>query len=129
MGLIWWNTAPLDAAIARGFALSLRAVQAEADATSGSKDATASVHQTGPTTAVVRPEGRIGAIREEGARPHEISPGAKGYLYVGGGKFVSGTVSHPGSAPAPYIAPAVATWRAGGFHASARAALLIAGFR
>jgi hypothetical protein len=125
---VTFDPAPLELAIVRGFEMSLPAVAAAAAAQSGSRDATAEVIPTGAGTAELKATGRIGAIREEGARPHEIEPGVKGYLYIGGGKFVSGTISHPGSPPIHYLEPAAREWAQGGCQIALRESLASSGF-
>jgi hypothetical protein len=127
MGVVYWNPAPLDAAIAKGFEASLVEVAADASATSGSPKATATVHQTGPTSAELRAAGELGPIFEEGARPHEIE-GSRGYLYLGGGKFVSGVVEHPGSPRKPYLGEAAQRWMHGGCQGAMRESCAASGF-
>jgi hypothetical protein len=123
-----FDPAPLELALARGFDLSLPPVAAAASAASGSADAGAEVIPTGAGSAELKATGRIGAIRQEGARPHEIEPGAKGYLYIGGGKFVSGTISHPGSPATHYLDQAAREWANGGCQVAMRESLATSGF-
>lgn len=122
-----WFPEPLTAACLRGFQASLPAVAADASANSPDPDqAGAVVVPTGPTSAVLKPTG-LGPIFEEGARPHDIT-GTKGFLYLGNGQFVSGTVHHPGSAPKPYLGPAAQRWANGECQAAMRVSCAASGF-
>jgi len=123
-----WYPQGLNAAIQRGFEASLARVAAEANATAPAKEAGATIKQTGPNSAVLSPTG-IGAIMEEGAKPHVIEP-TKGYLYLKGRNvFVSVAVHHPGSPPKPYLGPAASRWANGGFQSTARVSLAAGGYR
>jgi len=123
---VQWFPERLNAALAVSFKASLAEVAADANATSPSSKAGATVVPTGETTAQLKPTG-IGAIFEEGAKPHEET-GTKGYLYLGGGRYVEGTIHHPGSPPKPYLGPAAARWANGGYQNTARATLASQGF-
>lgn len=126
--MLLWYPERLNAAIAVAYAASLREAQADAAAHSPSATAGVEVQQTSATTAALKPTG-LGAIFEEGARPHEIDPDPGGVLYLRSLKIVvSGPVRHPGSPPKPYLGPAAARWAAGGFQATARATLRTQGF-
>lgn len=83
---------------------------------------------TSSVSAELRAQGHLGAIFEEGAKPHPIPVGEKGYLYVGNGRFVSGTVQHPGSPPQPYLGPAAERWANGECQAAMSASVRGAGF-
>lgn len=122
-----WYPERLTASAIRGFQVSLAAVAADANATSPTPLAGATVKPTGPTSAVLEPTG-IGAILEEGAKPHTI-PARKGYLYLKGeNRFVSVEVHHPGSPPKPYLGPAAQRWASGECQAAMRASLAAGGF-
>lgn len=124
----YWSTVGLKSAISRGFEASLARVAADAEAHATAKEAGATIRQTSATTASLQPTG-IGAIMEEGAKPHVIAP-TKGYLYLkGAAVFVSVAVDHPGSPPKPYLAPAAQRWANGGFQSTARASLAGSGYR
>jgi hypothetical protein len=123
-----WFPQGLNAAILRGFEGSLARVAADANATSPAKEAGAAIRQTGPTQAELTPTG-IGAIMEEGAKPHVIEP-KKGYLYLKGQNvFVSVEVHHPGSPAKPYLGPAARRWAQGGFQSTAKVSLAASGYR
>lgn len=125
---VQWFPQGLNAALLRGFEASLPRAAADANANATAKEAGATVVQTGPTSAALKPTG-IGAIMEEGAKPHVIEP-KKGYLYFKGRNvFVSVAVNHPGSPPKPYLSPAAARWANGGFQSTARASLAGSGYR
>jgi hypothetical protein len=128
MSLAWYPQVTLTPAIMRGFEASLARVAAEANAAAPAKEAGATIKQTSPNTAVLEPTG-IGAIMEEGAKPHTIAP-TKGYLYLKGRNvYVSAEVHHPGSPAKPYLRPAAARWANGGFQSTARVSLAASGFR
>ena len=127
-GTVRWFPQGLNAAIQRGFEGSLARVAADANATSPAKEAGATIIQTGPTSAALKPTG-IGAIMEEGAKPHEIAP-TKGYLYLKGRNvFVSVAVHHPGSPAKPYLGPAAQRWALGGCQSTMRVSLAAGGYR
>lgn len=125
MTLIWHPEA-LNAAIARAYAESLKVAGRDAGAHSGSAKAGAKAVQTGPTTGMLVPTGELGAIQEEGARPHEET--SSGIFRLANGDFVTGPIHHPGRGAKPYLRPAAARWASGGFQGTAKATLAGSGF-
>lgn len=128
MNTVIWHPQALNAAIERAYAGSLRIAAADADAHSGSGEAGATAIQTSATMGVLHPTGRLGAIQEVGARPHE-EVSSSGIFRLANGDFVTGPIHHPGRGAKPYIRPAAGRWTSGGFQATARAILAGRGFR
>lgn len=127
MGEFLWYPEKLNIAIAASFQASLAPVLADAER-GGSTNAGATIVPTSAVSAHLAPTG-IGAIVEEGAKPHRIEPKAGGVLYLKElDIFVSGGIDHPGRAAEPYLHPAAERWAHGGYNATANVTLNGFGF-
>ena len=107
-----WRPEPLTArliAAAKPAAAEV-AVAARAKAASASKRVAASIYVTGTTTNfVLGSRSPLGALFEEGVRPHTIEPRKK-VLRLADGRFVTGSVRHPGMQAKPFLKPVLPLW-------------------
>lgn len=119
---LYWNPAPLNAAIARAYAASLQA--AEADAKAHAPSSRAGVELQG-TSLTPRDLGTVFEVGRKGG--YDIAPLGQALRFPNG-TFAAFAKGGPMSAR-PFIRPAAERWARGGFHAAARPTLAASGFR
>jgi hypothetical protein len=120
---LYWNPAPLTAALEQAYIESLP--RAVADAKAHSPSSKAGVELVGNT---LHGTGLAGVFEGGRRGGYAIQPKAKKALKLGSDEFAAAVTGGPMAAE-PFIHPAGIRWANGGFQSTARATLAARGFR
>lgn len=111
---VWWNDAPLRAAIDAKAISSMTEAGGVARAACPWNHVAATVHANpSPSVGSISASSGDALLCEFGAGPHEIAPHGLALKFTGGdGGFVQFPVPHPGFAGTPFLRTGAAAWPA-----------------